>query len=150
MRNKISFTVFLICFITMLCGCGKQDEKMENYKKSMETFFSNVDILNNSINSIDPYADDAAEKLLKQLDLFETSIDQMAALEVPEQFSGVKQLADEAAENMHEAVALYHQAYEGETYQQNLADAAFQYYERVNVRIQYIIKILHGEISDEE
>lgn len=122
---------------------------MENYKKSMETFFSNVDILNNSINSIDPYADDAAEKLLKQLDLFETSIDQMAALEVPEQFSGVEQLADEAAENMHEAVALYHQAYEGETYQQNLADAAFQYYERVNVRIQYIIKILHGEITDE-
>lgn len=150
MRNKISFAFLVIVCFAILCGCGKQDPEMENYKKSMETFFSNVDILNNSINNIDPYADDAAEKLLKQLDLFQNSIDQMAALEVPKQFEGVEQLADEAAENMHEAVSLYHQAYEGETYQQNLADAAFQYYERVNVRLRYIIKILHGEINEED
>ena len=136
MRRRVALLSFLLVIVTLVSGCGKQDEELENYKKSMETFFSNVDILNRSINNIDPYAEDASEKLLEQLDLFETSIDQMAALPVPEQFEGVEQLADEAAENMHEAVALYHQAYEGETYQQNLADAAYQYYERVNVRLK--------------
>ena len=150
MRRRVAFLSFLLVFVTLVYGCGKQDEELENYKKSMETFFSNVDILNNSINSIDPYAEDASEELLDQLDLFETSIDQMAALPVPDQFEGVEQLADEAAENMHEAVALYHQAYEGETYQQNLADAAYQYYERVNVRLKYIVQILHGELTEEE
>lgn len=150
MRRKVALLGFFLAVATLLSGCGKQDEELENYKKSMETFFSNVDILNDSINSIDPYAEDASEKLLKQLDLFETSIDQMAALSVPEQFEGVEQLADEAAENMHEAVALFHQAYEGESYQQNLADAAYQYYERVNVRLKYIVQILHGELAEEE
>ena len=91
MRRKVALLGFFLAVATLLSGCGKQDEELENYKKSMETFFSNVDILNDSINSIDPYAEDASEKLLKQLDLFETSIDQMAALSVPEQFEGVEQ-----------------------------------------------------------
>ena len=75
MRRKVALLGFFLAVATLLSGCGKQDEELENYKKSMETFFSNVDILNDSINSIDPYAEDASEKLLKQLDLFETSID---------------------------------------------------------------------------
>ena len=74
----------------------------------------------------------------------------MAQLEVPEQFSAAESLADEADENMKEAVALFHQAYEGETYDEALGQAALEYYERTNVRIQYIITILHGEIPEGE
>ena len=51
---------------------------------------------------------------------------------------------------MKEAVALYHTAYEGETYDEGSAQAAREYYDRTNIRLQYIITILHGEIPEGE
>ena len=51
---------------------------------------------------------------------------------------------------MKEAVALFHSAYEGDTYDEALGQAALEYYERTNIRIQYIITILHGEIPEGE
>ncbi len=69
---------------------------------------------------------------------------------MPEQFSAVESLADEADENMKEAVALFHTAYDGETYDEGSEQAALEYYNRTNIRIQYIITILHGEIPEGE
>ena len=74
----------------------------------------------------------------------------MAELTVPERFSAVDSLADEADENMQQAVALYHRAYESETFDEGVAQAAREYYDRANIRIQYIIMILHGEIPEGE
>lgn len=74
----------------------------------------------------------------------------MAGLEVPDRFSAVDSLADEADENMKQAVSLYHQAYEAEVFDEGRAQAAREYYDRANVRIQYIISILHGEIPEGE
>ena len=51
---------------------------------------------------------------------------------------------------MNMAVDYYHQAYDGDTFNQNYADAAFEYYSRANLRLNYILMILHGEkITDE-
>lgn len=51
---------------------------------------------------------------------------------------------------MSMAVSYYHQAYEAETFNQNYADAAYEYYTRANTRLGYILQILHGEeILDE-
>ena len=74
----------------------------------------------------------------------------MAGLEVPNQFSAVESLADEADENMKEAVALFHAAYEGDTFDEPSEQAAREYYDRTNIRLQYIITILHGEIPEGE
>lgn len=62
----------------------------------------------------------------------------------------MESLADEADENMKEAVALFHTAYEGEAFDAASEQAAREYYERTNVRLQYIITILHGEIPEGE
>ena len=51
---------------------------------------------------------------------------------------------------MKEAVALFHTAYDGETYDEGSEQAALEYYNRTNIRIQYIITILHGEIPEGE
>ena len=102
------------------------------------------------MNAIDPTSQDAVPQLLAYLDGLQNEITWMAELEVPEQFSAAESLADEADENMKEAVALFHEAYEGDTYDEALGQAALEYYERVNVRIQYIITILHGEIPEGE
>lgn len=50
---------------------------------------------------------------------------------------------------MSEAVSCYHQAYEGESFDATAAEMAYYNYECANVRLQYIISILHGNIPEE-
>lgn len=102
------------------------------------------------MNAIDRDSDTAMVELLGYLDALEEDIAWMAELEVPEQFSAAESLADEAAENMKQAVELFHKASEGEQFDDATAQAAIEYYNRTNIRIQYIITILHGEIPEGE
>lgn len=138
----------LLCFVPLfLTGCGK-DAKMENYKANMNQFFENIRIFDSAINAIDPNSETAATELLSLLDSMNTSFSQMASLEVPDSFPGVADLATQASEYMSEAVIFYHQAYDGE-YDATLEDVARQNYERANLRLQYIVSILHGDIPEE-
>ncbi|MCH5260477.1 MAG: hypothetical protein J1F18_12020 [Lachnospiraceae bacterium] len=144
----------LILCIGLLCGlwitgCG-QDEKLTAYQEDMNTFCEHIVDIDEGMNSIDTSADDYIDQLLSYLDRLEDEVAWMAELETPDQFSAVDSLADEADENMKQAVALYHSAYEAEEYDEVTAQAARQYYERANLRIQYIIMILHGEIPEGE
>lgn len=147
--NKlVVLCVSLLCGLWMT-GCG-EDEKLTAYQEDMNTFFEHVADIHDGMNSIDATADDAVNQLLSYLDQLEDEIAWMAELETPDQFSAVDSLADEADENMKQAVALYHNAYEAEEFDETTAQAARQYYDRANLRIQYIIMILHGEIPEGE
>lgn len=143
---KVVYLLFIILVLTVT-GCGKNAE-LENYKANMNQFFENIAIFDSSINAIDPNSETAVSDLLNLLDSMNTSFEQMASLEVPDGFPGVEELADEASEYMSEAVSYYHQAYDGE-YDSVLEDVARQNYERANVRFQYIVSILHGDIPEE-
>lgn len=145
-KHKVLFLLFALFSLTVT-GCGK-DAELENYKANMNQFFENIKIFDSSINAIDPNSETAVSDLLGLLDSMNTSFAQMASLNVPEGFPGVEELADEASEYMAEAVSYYHQAYEGE-YDANLENVARQNYERANVRFQYIVSILHGDIPEE-
>lgn len=146
---KYIFRSFLLCFVILsLTGCGKKDAKIETYKANMNQFFENIKIFDSSINAIDPNSETATTELLSLLDSMNTSFSQMASLEVPESFPGVEDLATQASEYMSEAVSFYHQAYDGE-YDATLEDVARQNYERANIRLQYIVSILHGDIPEE-
>lgn len=147
--NKlVILCVSLICGL-WLTGCG-EDEKLSAYQEDMNTFFEHIADFNDGMNSIDASADDAVDQLLSYLDQLEAEVAWMAELETPNQFSAVDSLADEADENMKQAVALYHNAYEAEEFDEITAQVARQYYDRANLRIQYIIMILHGEIPEGE
>lgn len=150
-RKKTGALLLLaVLFLTaFLSGCGKNDPALENYKANMTQFFENMKVFDSSINAIDPSSDTAPAQLLALLDNMNTSFEQMASLEVPEDFPGVAELATQASENMSQAVYYYHQAFDGDTYNANMADAAKQYYDRANLRVQYIISILHGNIPEE-
>lgn len=144
----------LILCVGLLCGlwltgCG-EDEKLTAYQEDMNTFCEHIADIDNGMNSIDTSADDYIDQLLSYLDQLEAEIAWMAELETPDQFSAVDSLADEADENMKQAVALYHNAYEAEEYDEVTAQAARQYYDRANLRIHYIIMIFHGEIPEGE
>lgn len=140
--------VCISCLSLLLTGCS-ENEELNAYKVNMNQFFENVKVYDSSINSIDPESETAVDELLALLDSMEHTFSQMASLEVPEDFPGVEQLADEASKYMTEAVSCYHQAFEGETYNAAMADAAKENYDRANLRVQYILSILHGDIPEE-
>ena len=138
-----------LVLIFLLTACG-QDETLTAYQEDMNTFFEKAAQYNENMNAIDRNSNTAMTELLGYLDALAEDIEWMAELEVPEQFSAVESLADEADENMKQAVALFHAAYDGDTYDDGSAQAALYYYNRANIRIQYIIVILHGEIPEGE
>ena len=145
---------FAILCASLLCGlwlagCG-EDKQLTAYQEDMNTFFEHIADYNDGMNAIDASADDATELLLSYLDQLQAEVAWMAELETPDQFSAVDSLADEADENMRQAVALYHSAYEAEVFDEAFAQAAREYYDRANLRIQYIIMLLHGEIPEGE
>lgn len=147
--TKYKITLVCLLFALMLTACGKNEE-LTAYQDDMNTFFERAAEYNDKMNAIDRESDTAVIELLGYLDAFAEDIQWMAELEVPEQFSAVESLADEADENMKEAVALFHVAYDGEAYDEGSEQAAMEYYNRTNIRIQYIITILHGEIPEGE
>lgn len=149
MKKRIILS--LLCFMlgVSMLGCGEK-ESLDEYKLQMEQFFESAAAYDDAINGIDYGADDYSVNLLEQLDGLDVLFSEMAQIEVPEEFEGIEELADEASENMSSAVALYHQAYETESYRSNVADSAKQYYDRANLRISYILMILHGEVPDQE
>ena len=147
--KSIVCTLLFFCILSLtLTGCGT-DTEIEKYKANMNQFFENIKIFDSSINAIDPNSETATSELLALLDSMNTSFSQMASLDVPDGFPGVADLADEASEYMSEAVSFYHQAYESDPYDAALEEVARQNYERANVRFQYIVSILHGDIPEE-
>lgn len=146
---KYKFMGVCLLLILLLTACG-EDETLSAYLEDMNTFFAKAAEYNENMNAIDRESDTAMQELLGYLDALEEDIAWMAELEVPEQFSAAESLADEAAENMEQAVTLFHKACEGETFDDATAQAAIEYYNRTNIRIQYIITILHGEIPEGE
>ena len=139
----------ILCLFCMLflAGCGK-DEALDVYQKDMETFFEHMAEFDENMNAIDVGQEDYVAQLLSYLDALDAEVAWMAELEVPEQFSAVDNLADEASENMRQAVSYFHMAYEAEEFMPNYEEAAREYYKRANLRIQYIIMLLHGELPE--
>ncbi|MCI8357830.1 MAG: hypothetical protein HFI51_06770 [Lachnospiraceae bacterium] len=138
----------LLCTL-FLTGCG-EDEALNIYQKDMETFFEHMAEFDENMNAIDVGQEDYVTQLLSYLDALDAEVAWMAELEVPEQFAVVEDLADEASENMRQAVSYFHMAYEAEEFMPNYEEAAREYYKRANLRIQYIIMLLHGEIPEGE
>ncbi|MDE7358727.1 MAG: hypothetical protein K2N39_04720 [Lachnospiraceae bacterium] len=147
--TKYKMILVTLLFAFLLTACGKNEE-LTAYQEDMNTFFERAAEYNDKMNAIDRESDTAVIELLGYLDAFAEDIQWMAELTVPDQFSAVESLADEADENMKEAVALFHAAYDGESYNEGSEQAALEYYDRTNIRIQYIIMILHGEIPEGE
>lgn len=147
--KKFGKLVLCLLCILFLTGCG-EDDALDAYQADMETFFGHIEEFDENINAIDVGQEDYVAQLLEYLDELNEEVAWMAELEVPEQFSVVDNLADEASENMGQAVSYFHMAYEGEKFNPNYEEAAREYYERANIRIQYIVMLLHGEIPEGE
>lgn len=159
-KQALSFILSVSLTALVLTGCGSDAaDELSTYQASMNTFCDNISYLNDQINALDGTGESDVETLLGHLDTLDEQFAQMAELTVPDKFATIDHLADEASENMSMAVTYYHEAYDSGTYNPSYGDAAYEYYTRANVRLGYILQILHGEeilddnvryISDDE
>lgn len=143
---------FLLCCITVLSllftGCGK-NQALEDYRDDMHTFYEDMVAQTDAIDMIDATSASAVSDFLTALDALDALFVSLSEMEVPKEFGGAEDLADEASENMSQAVALYHNAYEGEEFDPYTAEAALAYYERAMKRVEYIGDILSGKIPED-
>ena len=139
--------LLLVCF---LGGCkSARVKELEAYHLEMSRFFENVASYDQAINAIDPEAEGASDELLRNLDGLNSEFEAMAALTVPEDFASISEITKDAASSMHQAVSLYHEAYDG-TYNADKAAEAQVYYKRASTCVQIIVQVLHGETPSGE
>lgn len=134
-----------------LSGCGNSEEKeLAAFSENISDFTSAVKEADQKINAIDVSSDNASAELLNILDDLNEEFKNLSELDIPEQYSGIKSLAEEANENMSNAVSYYHSAYDSDTFNSQDADTAYQYYTRAMTRVEYIGYVLSGEIPENE
>lgn len=149
MKKHIIALLLATCFSVCITGCG-ENKDLAKYKTEMDDFFADVEAIHNRMNAIDEESDDALDKLFDCLDDLDNEFKAMAKIEVPNEFSSIESLADEASENMTLAVEKYHEAYSKDSYNEYTAATADEYYSRANKRLQYMIDILHGKMPEGE
>ncbi len=113
-EQKCFFLPLMLVFI-LITGCSNKKD-VENYTENMTTFVNNVEKLSVSINAIDPESDVAAAELLSYLDNMDQTFSQMADVKPPGGYENVADISRSAATSMRNAVQIYHEVYEAETF----------------------------------
>jgi hypothetical protein len=154
MQKNIGKILTVLCSTAIICaalvGCGKKEsEELESYKEQMTGFYDKLAYYDRSINTIDPDSETAKDELLEYLDEMNSSYYSMASYDIPEEFTGISDIAVEAADYMQKAQEYYHMAFDG-SYDENSKSLADQYYERANSRAMVILQVLHGEVPTGE
>lgn len=149
MMNAIyqKYLLPLLAVFTMaltLTGCG-DDPKLVKFESDINAFCTELAEIDADINAIDARSATAKTELLDHLDKLDEACKVFAEMTFPEDFAYLEELADEAGSYMSTAVASYHEAYSGDTYDADTAGFARQNYERACKRINIILQLLRGE-----
>lgn len=151
-KNKCKYIIGTLTTVLCLTACRHTNEEKElaDFSSSISSFTASIQDANQQINELDVNDANASQELLSILDGLDEKFKELADLSVPEQYQSIETLADEASENMTNAVSYFHSAYEGEVFDEQDADVAYQYYTRAMVRIEYIGYVLVGEIPEND
>lgn len=147
---RMTKRILLISCVSLLwlSGCGEKKELTE-FKENMTTFYTEIAHIGEGIEGIAPDAETAVDSLLEGLAKLEHQFQFLADVQVPDEFISIEDLADDAADHMHQAVSYYRQAYEGEQFNESYAEAASKHYENAMKRVGYIASLLQGEIPED-
>ena len=151
-KNKCKYIIGTLTTVLCLTACGHTNEEKElaDFSSSISSFTASIQDANQQINELDVNDANASQELLSILDGLDEKFKELADLSVPEQYQSIETLAYEASKNMTNAVSYFHSAYEGEAFDEQDADVAYQYYTRAMVRIEYIGYVLVGEIPEND
>ncbi|MCD8130196.1 MAG: hypothetical protein LUE16_02780 [Lachnospiraceae bacterium] len=147
MSNKIFTAVICILCVFVFSGCATSSSvKIASFEAQIGTIIDSIEEINENMNAIDADSDSAGTQMLKYMKELSTAIDNLAAIEVPSgEYQYVNDLAVEAQEYIGEAITLYSQILSsGAEYDPDIADEAYQYYQKACRRISVIVSLLHG------
>ena len=94
MFKRYTLLITLVCMMA-LAGCGEKEE-LTAFKENINNFYTEVSAIETAISSIDEQSEDAVATLLINLEQMSSQFQQLADMEVPEEFISVESLADEA------------------------------------------------------
>ena len=134
-KNKCKYIIGTLTTVLCLTACGHTNEEKElaDFSSSISSFTASIQDANQQINELDVNDANASQELLSILDGLDEKFKELADLSVPEQYQSIETLA-----------------YEGEAFDEQDADVAYQYYTRAMVRIEYIGYVLVGEIPEND
>lgn len=137
---------FLTAVFFTACG---EDPELTQFRNSIDSFCTEISQIDTAINSIDASSEDAVSELLSYLDDLENAFQGFAELDFPEEFDYLEEIAAQSGDYMSTAVSSYHDAYGGDSYDEQTAAYASENYSRAYKRVQIIITFLHGETPED-
>ncbi len=146
MNKKHIFTLFTICILAANTVACSSSNDLSTFEDSMSSYASEIQLIHTNIESIDVNSDDATDLALSYLDELNEIFQNIATLEVPEEFISIESLADEAASCMAESVNAYHTLFTTTPYDEYSALLAEENYNRAMTRQYYIGEILQGKV----
>ena len=146
-KKRIGLYVGILLLGTLLTGCGK-DKELEAYEASMNTFYENINALNEELNAIDPASETSTDDLLACLDKIDAEFNTLSDITIPERYSQASEFATAAITNMDQSVSLYHDAFAGDAYDDTIATQANDYYVKANNQIRYIAQVMSAVSSE--
>jgi outer membrane murein-binding lipoprotein Lpp len=145
-KRKLLLAAFAGMLMLTGCGSTSKDEKaVAAFSSSISEFTSYLDSANEQINELDTTQKESCDELLDILDEMEIEFENLANLDVPDKYESVKTLAQGASKNMTQAVSYYHYFFEGDTYDSDDSETAYEYYMRAMLEVECIGYILANE-----
>ena len=155
MKSKlyVILSALALTLTLTVTGCGVvEDPETAKFESDIQAFCDEVAAIDANINNIDATSEHADEELLEYLDQLDQSFKVLAEMPIPEEYAYLEELTDEASAYMSTAVESYHEAFAGDTYDANIADYAYQNYERMTrePKLEILIRLadLYGVSLD--
>lgn len=148
MKKNITIYMFIIAIMCTLTGCNNNTDELIEYKNKMTLFTTAINNINTNINELDVNSPDSTELVLEFLDELDTLFRDLAALSVPDEFSSIEKLADDAANYMTLAVSNYHIVFTTVPFDEYAAILAEENYKQAMRHQYYIGEILQGKVPE--
>ncbi|MCH5274302.1 MAG: hypothetical protein J1E65_00580 [Lachnospiraceae bacterium] len=144
MKTKLLLLLVTVLFSFTLAGCG-EDQTIIRFQNDINAFCNKVAEIDAGINSIDSQSETASAELLTYLDQLDQAFKELSEISIPKEYAYMEQLTSEASSYMTTAVEAYHEAFEGDTFNEHTAEYARENYERAYKRITVLLQLLRGE-----
>lgn len=152
-NKKCKLLASLLLCMVCLSGCNKtSDEEIElaGFSSSIEDFSNYMKDADEKINGLDVNKKESVDELLSILDGMNSEIEELTTLDVPAQYTSVKQLVETAVKHMNLAVSYYHSAYEADVFNEADAELAYTHYQKAMTFIGYMGYVIAGDPIPED
>ncbi|MCD7806958.1 MAG: hypothetical protein LUH19_06405 [Lachnospiraceae bacterium] len=145
--SKLFIIILCILCAALFGGCATSGSvKIASFEAQISTVVDSIEEIDANMNAVDTASDSAGTQMLKYIKELSDAIDRLAAIEIPSsEYQYVNDLAVEAQEYIGEAVTLYSQILSsGAEYDPDIAEEAYQNYQKACRRVSIIVSLLHG------